>query len=331
LTQNRVNDPVVNDGKAGSAFLSVDITLDSDDMVLASGLTQCYSTKPYTLAGEDYAPFCSCLIDPSLSEAIRAGHRLFSSAGRATFGIKPLVRENLRAVLRDAALCFNLPEDEFLKGDPIANGTTVPPPPASPTPSPRPSIFNEEDPNPNCFPASAQVTLEDGTLRRMDGLSIGDHVQVSATEFSDVFLFTHQLRSSKLRLFVEIEGSSGARLQLTPGHYVYVSGELMTAASVSVGDEIELASGSIDVVIRVGKIWDTGLYNPQTQDGRIVVNGILASTYTRAVDPRLAHLSLALPRAIYALTGGRDVSMGILNGDSLLDPLLRLPAQLSAL
>ena len=42
----------------------------------------------------------------------------------------------------------------------------------------------------------------------------------------------------------------------------------------------------------VGREVATGLYNPHTMTGDIVVDGIQTSTYTAAIAPTLAHLAL---------------------------------------
>ena len=44
-----------------------------------------------------------------------------------------------------------------------------------------------------------------------------------------------------------------------------------------------------------------GLYNPLTLAGDIVVDGILASTYTKAVTPKMAHAALAPLRMMYEI------------------------------
>jgi Hint module len=324
-----IPNPVSDD--TGTRILGGAVGLNKNDLVSVAEITQCYAAKPYSLAASASSPFCPCLTSPPLGHAITAGQRLFSSGGRATFGIKPLVRENLRATLRDAALCYNLPEDEFLRGDPGDNGTSATLPPASSTPSPRPSVFNAPDLNPTCFPASARVMLEDGSFTRMDSLEVGDRVQVSATEFSDVFMFTHKSSHEGHQRFVAIEGASGARIRLTPSHYLYINGELAAAGAVSIGDEIELASGAMDRVTNVDFVMDVGLYNPQTLDGRIVVDGVLASAYTRAIDPRIAHAGLVVSRALYSVTGGWDSSMGTLSGELPRNAVRRLSAFLLAL
>lgn len=56
--------------------------------------------------------------------------------------------------------------------------------------------------------------------------------------------------------------------------------------------------GTIEKAVSVRKVEKEGLYNPQTVHGDIVVDGIVASVYTEAVQPRVAHAMLAPMRAV---------------------------------
>jgi desert hedgehog len=159
-----------------------------------------------------------------------------------------------------------------------------------------------------CFPGGALVELESGVTQRMDMLQIGDRVQVAPGIFSDVFLFTHKLQTV-VSDFLDIRAACGHRIRLTAGHYIYANGRLVPAGSVQVGDELTLATGAHTVVTSVSETVDIGLYNPQTLDGDIVVDGVLASTYTTAVAPTLGHALLTPLRSLYALFG---LSSGLL-------------------
>lgn len=164
-----------------------------------------------------------------------------------------------------------------------------------------------------CFPSHATVQMEDGTHRKMEDLSVGDSVSVGNGQFSSVFMFTHKL-SAVQNEFVSIESASGITLSLTSGHYLYVNGDLAPAATVVVGDNIELASGASDTVAKIGRVTAKGLYNPQTLHGDIVVNGVRASTYTTAIEPSVAHTLLAPLRAIFESGAVRDPTFGLLEG-----------------
>lgn len=149
-----------------------------------------------------------------------------------------------------------------------------------------------------CFPGRATVELRDGSTKRMSEVAIGDIVRTSATSFSQVFMFTHKL-SDVTHKFVNLRTSHSARtLQLTPGHYLYVNNRLSAAHTVKVGDTVSTINGP-DTVISISTSTEIGLYNPQTVDGDIVVNGVLASTYTTTVAPSAAHALLAPLRAAF--------------------------------
>jgi hypothetical protein len=151
-----------------------------------------------------------------------------------------------------------------------------------------------------CFPAAATVELENGSTKTMAEVQIGDRVLVAAGVYSPVYMFSHRLEAVKTA-FVTVEAAGLATpLQLTPDHYLYVNGELATAATVTVGDAITLRDGARAAVTKVHTTWAQGLYNPHTLHGDIVVNGVTTSTYTQGIAPALAHAALWPVRALYA-------------------------------
>lgn len=152
-----------------------------------------------------------------------------------------------------------------------------------------------------CFPADSQVEMESGLFQRMDELSIGDRIRVGPSEYSEIFMFTHKVLDGVQRGFRNIVVEAGDSITATAGHYIVVNDGFQTARSVKVGDLLTLASGKQSPVTAVESIQKNGLYNPQTQDGRIIVDGIIASTYTTAVHPAAAHGMLAPLRFLYQL------------------------------
>lgn len=151
-----------------------------------------------------------------------------------------------------------------------------------------------------CFPGDATVEMIDGSAKRMDELVVGDEIRVG-DQFSPVFLFTHNQKET-LRSFVQIETESHHKLALTAGHLLYVNGVLKAAMHVKTGDRLRVVNG-VDRVVRVSTVVKKGLFNPQTVHGDIVVNGLVTSTYTTAVDAHLAHTALAPVRAMWNLVG----------------------------
>jgi uncharacterized surface protein with fasciclin (FAS1) repeats len=147
-----------------------------------------------------------------------------------------------------------------------------------------------------CFPSSAVVHLADGSELPMAQLLAGHEVKAAADEHSPVFLFTHR-QLDGLHEFVRIESESGHALSLSANHYVYANGKLAAADAVRVGDVLSTLDGA-SRVRRVGTVMERGLVAPHTLHGDIVVNGVRASSYTRSVHPRVAHVLLAPVRAV---------------------------------
>jgi Hint module len=146
----------------------------------------------------------------------------------------------------------------------------------------------------------------------ISSLAIGDRVAVGNGETSDVFAFTHADAEAKI-VFVQLFTASGT-LTATATHYVHVRRRgMMAAGSVQAGDVLERGDGSAAVVEAVGVASALGLYNPQTLDGNIVVDGFLTSTYTTAVQPGIASALLMPVRALYR-AGAPDVLLTLKYG-----------------
>ena len=151
-----------------------------------------------------------------------------------------------------------------------------------------------------CFPADATVVLHDGTTKTLAEVAIGDRVLAGGGRFSEVYFFSHRLADAEAS-FVELTTASGATLALTGGHYLPINGggRLAEARTVKLGDNVTLANGKPDAVVAIAaSVRKRGLYNPHTLQGDIVVDGVLASTYTAAFAPALAHALLAPLRAL---------------------------------
>jgi len=150
-----------------------------------------------------------------------------------------------------------------------------------------------------CFPANSLVQLEDGSAIAMDTVQVGHKVRVGPKEHSEVYMFSHQYTDA-LATFVELKTATGT-IQLTADHYIYANGKAIPAGSVKVGDLLETAEGKSATVTGISTIRATGLYNPHTMQGDIVVNGFRTTTYTKAINPTLAHALLAPIRAMHTM------------------------------
>lgn len=113
--------------------------------------------------------------------------------------------------------------------------------------------------------------------------------------FEEVFMFSHRVQQASTA-FVHIKTASGHELQASQGHYIpsqtckTCPDALARAADLAAGHLVWMSdrqSLRLSTIISVTTANGTGLYNPHTFSGRIVVNGILASTFTDTLPPSL--------------------------------------------
>jgi hypothetical protein len=143
--------------------------------------------------------------------------------------------------------------------------------------------------------------------KTMAELSVGDRVLVGDNTYSEVYMFSHKDHNA-VSTFVSIATSANQTITLSPNHYIYANNKLVAASAVVLGDVLIAADGSEVSVVAVSQERSTGLFNPHTLQGDIVVNGIKASSYTAVVAPTLAHSLLWPVRMLYSL--GYDIVNG---------------------
>jgi hypothetical protein len=121
-----------------------------------------------------------------------------------------------------------------------------------------------------CFPGSAMVELENGHLIPMRELRVGQRVLVANRRYSEVFAFTH-MDERLVRSFVKLNLASGT-LRATASHLIYVNNSLLVpAGEIRVGDQLTTKWGDLAPVLSIEFDVAVGLYNPQTEQGDIVV------------------------------------------------------------
>lgn len=89
--------------------------------------------------------------------------------------------------------------------------------------------------------------------------------------------------------FIALATASSNEIRATAQHYLYANGTLVQAKAVRVGDTLQLADGSLSIVVTISRSRASGLYSPYTMYGDVVVDGVRASCYSAHVDPLLAH------------------------------------------
>mmetsp|Transcript_29485 Transcript_29485/g.68786 ORF Transcript_29485/g.68786 Transcript_29485/m.68786 type:complete len:579 (-) Transcript_29485:3-1739(-) len=146
--------------------------------------------------------------------------------------------------------------------------------------------------NCGCFSAQSTVKLESGSIKTMQELDIGDNVLVGSNKYQEIYGFGHRLSDEDATLKTEYRRITVARkghvsnsssvLELTPSHLIYRHGDdTPIPASLLKGTDLLVGqNGEVLQILKIEKEYRYGLYNPLTADGRIVVGGILVSTYT---------------------------------------------------
>jgi hypothetical protein len=140
-----------------------------------------------------------------------------------------------------------------------------------------------------CFSGFNTVYVKGKGTITMDRLQIGDYVRVERNRYSQVYSFSHIDRNRKTE-FLQIHwdgNETSPPLELSPDHMVYVSGVPVRGSDVKVGDVL-----GNQRVSRIEWIQRRGLYAPVTMSGKILVSGVLASSYVAIVDglsPRVQH------------------------------------------
>lgn len=164
-------------------------------------------------------------------------------------------------------------------------------------------------PNHHCFPANALVNLLTvNKTVQIDKLKVGDIVATGNGRSSSVYTFTHAERNGVYN-FVSMKTSVGTLLA-SPGHHVYNGrGIVIAAHNVRAGETLLHSKNGPVLVQSVKTIQARGLYNPQTLDSRLIVGGFIVSTFTEAIEERVAQSLLAPLRTTFMITN-RDFSAG---------------------
>lgn len=152
---------------------------------------------------------------------------------------------------------------------------------------------------PSCFPGSSSVQTSTG-MKRMSDLRVGDSVLAVDSSgkmiFDDVYFFGHADASKELAYRVLKLSATSTPLTMSARHFLYkcpVQGRACLwqervhtyAKDVVIGDYV-WAAGPIEAKVSLQKVLvvsekrETGIYNPYTLSGAIVVNGAVASAHS---------------------------------------------------
>jgi len=182
----------------------------------------------------------------------------------------------------------------------------------------------------SCFPADAIVTTAHAGDLPISSLKIGDKVLAArpdgSTFFDDVYMFGHK-DATAASSFVKLETDSGAVLRLTADHHLFVTraGQRLEIPSSKalVGDLVHVAgrpgASQLEAIASKSLVAGTGLFNPYTMSGSIVVDGVAASCHSSSALDRIFELvgvsvpdgyqtAFAPVRALYRVLGAERMA-----------------------
>lgn len=193
-----------------------------------------------------------------------------------------------------------------------------------------------------CFPGKATVNTPTG-VRQMSDLKVGDCVQSKLSDGSTVlcdriYMFGHAEGSTAM--YHQLHLTSGKTIALSAAHFIHTArfpqtpfaeSELKYGRDVKVGDWIWERNGMSQVTHKTVQNL-AGVYNPYTESGNIIVDGVVASAHSEwfldAVVPvsMLPYLPaiyqgvLGFNRLLFWITGPRSAEFfGLANPASSAD------------
>ena len=90
---------------------------------------------------------------------------------------------------------------------------------------------------------------------------------------------------------------------MTSSHYIQTDSGLATAGSLVVGERIIKSTGEWIQVSCISQVKESGLYNPYTYSGKIVVDGVVTSAFTNDIHPVILGSLYKVVEIIYKTTG----------------------------
>lgn len=139
-----------------------------------------------------------------------------------------------------------------------------------------------------CFSGSSLVDVLDRGQVRMDSLHLGDLVRSGINEesYEPIYSFGH-LSATQRSNFLQVT-TEKSMLRLTHDHMVFEKSRgAVPASTLRIYDVLLHVSGSEDPITSIQPVHERGAYAPFTPSGKIVVNGILASSFVAMQEEEL--------------------------------------------
>lgn len=164
-------------------------------------------------------------------------------------------------------------------------------------------LFEEGSSNKDdCFSGSDTVTLQDGTIKKLPEVEVGDRILTANSNgelsFSDVIFLPHKY-NNELFEFIELSTANNISVKATMNHLMKAcDGSLVYAKSLKPGNCLKTAVGD-SFLTSVEKAYSRGMYTVVTLNEFVVISGVIASPFS--FNHRFVHSFYNLHRAIYKL------------------------------
>jgi hypothetical protein len=170
-----------------------------------------------------------------------------------------------------------------------------------------------------CFSAVATANVEGKGSIAMEDLRVGDRVLTKGGKYNTIYTFDH-FHHTKPTSFLQIYTDSTEQdgpIELTGNHLIFLEGKAnpVPAKQIESGDYVSTPQGPARVT-QITTITRNGLYSPLTTDGSIVINNMIASTYSSPVGTEYIEINgfqvIAVQKFIHMATAPiRAVCMGL--------------------
>lgn len=140
----------------------------------------------------------------------------------------------------------------------------------------------------SCFHGDGALILKSGEIKKFSELSLGDEIKTSnglgGFTYSSILTLPHK-NNTEPALFVTLITESGKKLDLTSDHFIPKCDQTqVTAAELVVGDCLLTIDGK-ETLVEVSSEAKNGVFTAITKDKYIVVDGVVASPFSKNTDP----------------------------------------------
>mmetsp|Transcript_28443 Transcript_28443/g.58170 ORF Transcript_28443/g.58170 Transcript_28443/m.58170 type:complete len:353 (-) Transcript_28443:172-1230(-) len=140
----------------------------------------------------------------------------------------------------------------------------------------------------SCFHADGTLMLEAGSSKRFSELNLGDRIYTSDGQggfsFNPVLTLPHA-NNADPAMFLTLTTETGKKVALTSDHFIPKCNlNEVTASKLVVGDCLLSVDGN-ETLTEISSAVKYGVFTATTQDKFIVVDGVVASHFSKNSDP----------------------------------------------